>query len=260
MLSKGRSRGGSEMAANVAQRLRDTPAQHNHITPTTFRDDGKTPVNATGERSKIAELTLDTPLRLKSGRRSPFRVAIPAYEKLGPTDGTTDNSETFNLSHSIVDSPVTQDAVVYLDGNLYGAPDSIDYANDSIDVTDPNTASDVYVFYISDAAATLSLYKAIPNSETSNSQRLWKNQLARLHEQEQSKQPEFFTFSDRSWKPYLASDMKLRVYIDAPYEVRFEDPDGHGNTATNILLNIPTEQAQRTVPGLISTIKASMGQ
>ena len=248
------------MASNVAQRLRDTPAQHNHITPRTFREEGKTPVNATGERSKIAELTLDTPLRLKSGRDNPFRVAVPAYEKLGPTDGSAGDSETFNLSHEIVESPVTQDAVVYLDGSLYGAPDSIDYANNSIDVTDPNTGSAVHVWYITGEAATLSLYKAIPNSETSNSQRLWKNQLARLHEQEQSKQPEFFNFPGRSWKPYLASDMKLRVYINAPYEVRFEDPDGHGNTATNMLLNIPTEQAQRTVPGLISTVKASMGQ
>lgn len=248
------------MASNVAQMLRDTPAQHNHITPRTFRDEGSTPVNTTGERSKVAELTLDTPIRLKGGRSNPFRVAIPAYEKLGPTDGTGGNTETFSLSNDVVQSPVTEDVVVYLDGDYYGAPDSIDYAADTIDVTDAGTASDIYVWYISGEAATLSLYKAIPNSETSNTQRLWKSQLARLHKQDQTEQPEFFNFSDRSWKPYLASDMKLRVYINAPYEVRFEDPDGNDNTPTNMVLALPTEQAQNTVPGLISTIKASMGQ
>lgn len=248
------------MASNVAQRLRDTPASHTHITPRTFRTDGSTSVNSTGERSMIAELTLDTPVRLKSGRDNPFRVAVPAYEKVGPTDGSTDNTETFSLSHDIVESPQAHDAVVYLDGEYYGTPDSIDYANNSIDVTDAGTGSDVYVFYIVSDPATLSVYKAIPNSETSNSQRLWKNQLARLHEQDQTEQPEFLSFNSRSWKPFLASDMKLRVYINAPYPVRFEDEDGLGNTATNMVLNLPVEQAQQTVTGLISTIKASMGR
>lgn len=245
---------------SVAERLAQTPATPTEITPRTFREEGSTEVNATGEESQVAELTLDTPVRLRSGRDNPFSVAIPAFEKLGPTDGSAGDAETFNLSHNVIETPNTQDVVVYLDGDYYGNPDSVDYANNSIEVTDPDTASDVYVWYITGESATVTLRKAVPNAQTSASARLWTNQLARLHQQDQNEQAEFFSFSPTTWKPYLSSDMKLRLYIDAPYPVRFEDPDGHGNTPTNMLFHIPVEQAQDQVSGLIETIKASMGR
>jgi len=246
-------------AADVATRLERTPGLNDEITPRTLREEGVTEANTPGERSLVGSLTLDTPVRLRSGRSNRFKVALPAFEKLGPTDATADNSETFNLANDVIQSPNTQDVVVYLDGEYYGAPDAVDYAADSIDVTDSGTASDVYVWYMTADPATVSIYKKIPNAETSASQRLWTNQLARLHKQDQQEQPEYFQFGE-GWKPYLSSDMKLNVYVDAPFEVRFEDPDGHGNTPTNALFHIPVEQAQDTVPGLINIIKASMGR
>jgi len=246
---------------SVAERLAQTPASVTEITPRTLREQAELSVNTLGEDSEIAELTLDTPIRLRGGRSNPFSVAIPAYEKLGPTDAEADTQESFALSHDVIETPNTQDVVVYLDGEYYGAPDNDDYADTGeIDVTDSGTGSDVYVWYVTGEAATVTLSKAVPNAQTSASERLWTTQLARLHKQDQNEQPEYFTFPSQSWQPYLASDMKLRLNIDAPYPVRFEDPDGHGNTPTNMLFHIPVEQAQDQVAGLTGAIKASMGR
>lgn len=244
--------------AGVVERLQQTPSQPDQITADQLRDEGTTTVNTTGERSKIAELVLDVPNRLLSGRTNPFDVVVPAFEKLGPTDGTQNNDETFNLSHDVIQSPNGQNVIVWLDGSYVGQPKSVDYANNTITVNDAGTNSNVYVWYIPAEAATLEVYKAIPSGKTSSNERLYTNQLRRLHQQNQDEQPSYFELTN--WEPYLSSDMKLQVYLDAPYTVRFEDPDGNGATPTNMRLDIPVERAQNTVPGLKRTIKAAMGR
>ncbi len=83
-----------------------------------------------------------------------MKLAIPAYQQ-ETTNATADDSEQFNLGHSVTDTPVTQPVVVWLDGEYYGTPDSVDYDNDTVTVTDSGTDSTVHIYYISDAAASL---------------------------------------------------------------------------------------------------------
>lgn len=245
------------MAGSVREALRKTPVNPGHVTPDEFRTEGTTTVNTTGERSEVAELILDTPINILSGRSNPFDVVVPAYESFS-SDGTDGNTETFNLNNDVIESPNGQNVIVWIGGTYYGQPDAVDYANDTIDVTDPGSNNNIYVWYIPGNPATLEIEKAIPSGETNSSKTLHTNQLRRLHEQKQDEQPDFFTLS--GWEPYVASDMKLLVYVDAPYTVRFEDPNGDGATPTNMRLDVPVERAERSVPGLRGTIKAAMGQ
>ncbi|GGL57928.1 hypothetical protein [Halocalculus aciditolerans] len=221
------------------------------------QDDFETQASTPGQSSRVARLRADYWHRIRSGRSNPFRVAIPAYEGF-TSDGTADNTETFSLSHELVETPNTQDVVVWLDGTYYGTPDAIDYDANTVDVTDSGTDSNVHVWYIVDEAASLSVRKAAPSGTTSASKEIESVSLSRMHLGNQFEQPEYFSFSTEL-EGYLATEITLDVYVNAPYEVRFEDPDGDGASATNLLLSIPVERGSETIPGLKSAVKADMG-
>lgn len=244
-------------AQAIVEDVRELSSTPGHITPRDLRREASTSVNTVGDRSKVAEWTLDVVHRIQGGQENRFPVAIPAYESF-TSDGSADNTETFNLSHSVIDTPVTEDAIVYLDGEYYGEPDAIDYGADSIDVTDPNTGSTVHVWYISDEAATLEIGKETPSAKTSSKQELYSAPLNLVHQTNQAEQNEYFTFSDDPFEPYIADDMTLNVYVKAPYEVRFE-AEGGAATPDNMLLNIPVEKGKGTVEGFANFIANRMG-
>ncbi|WP_251327927.1 hypothetical protein [Haloplanus pelagicus] len=245
-------------AQDVIDDLRDVSRTSGGIGPTNFRDEADTSVNTTGSRSLIAELPVETVHRILSGRSNPFRVAVPAYEQFS-SDGTGGNTETFNLSHDLIQCPNTQNVVVYIGGSYYGNPDAVDYANDSIDVTDPGSNNNVHVWYMPGDTATLEVYKATPSSSASANEELYTEALNLANQTKQAEQPEFFELNQSALQPFLASDMRLNVYVKAPYEVRFEDPAGDGATPDNMLLHIPVERGATTVAGLKQLIKSDMG-
>ncbi|MDG5778199.1 hypothetical protein VB773_01445 [Haloarculaceae archaeon H-GB2-1] len=239
--------------SDLKQRLNKASRQPGHIAPA----DMETEVSSQGVRSEIAAYTAATAHMLRP--RQPFRVAVPAYEKF-TSDGSADNTETFSLTHSVVDSPATQSVVVWLDGEYYGAPDSTDFDADEIDVTDSGTGSNVHVYYISDAPATLELRKSVPASSTDSSQQVYKGNVGLVHGTKQTEQPEYLDLNETPLHAWLGTDMTLTAYIDAPYTVRFEDGDGDGTEPTNALLNVPAYIGQSEVAGLTSAIKQDMSQ
>ncbi|MBX0322469.1 hypothetical protein EGH21_05435 [Halomicroarcula sp. F13] len=243
------------MNGDLAQRLERTNRQPGHITP------GKmdTQVNSQGQRSEIGSYRLDTAHYLRQGRDNALKVAVPAYE--GKTsDGTADNTETFTLSHDVTDTPVTQSVVVWLDGTYYGTPDSVDYTNNTIDVTDPGTGSNVHIYYVAADAASLEIRKVDPGESTSQSQRVYSGNLGLVHQSPQLEQPEYMTLNDGEMHPWVAADQQLVAYVDAPYTIRWTDPDGDGTEPTNALLHVPVLRGSREVPGLRSAIIAGMGR
>ncbi|WP_254272167.1 hypothetical protein [Haloarcula marina] len=243
------------MEAELAERLEQTTRQPGHITPEKM----DTSVNSQGQRSEIGTYRVDTAHYIRQGRDNPFKVAIPAYEKF-TSDGSAGDSETFSLTHDLVDSPVTQSVVVWLDGTYYGTPDAVDYDADTIDVTDPNTNSNVHVYYIAGDAASLELRKRAPGESTKQSQRLYSANLGLVNAAPQLEQPEYLRLTDSQMHPWLGADMEVIAYLDAPYTVRWTDNDGDGTEPTNALLNVPVMRGSSEVRGLTAAIKAAMGQ
>jgi hypothetical protein len=238
-------------AKQVLQALKQVGRRTYPLSPSRF----STSVNSQGQRSRIARRQVDTVLGLQAGRDHPMKLAIPAYESK-TTDGTADNTETFSLSHSVVDTPDTQSVVVWLGGSYYGTPDAVDYANDTIDVTDSGTGSTVHIYYISDAAATLEFERVSSNGNVRDT--FYTASVGRVHRRPQSEQPEYLSFPSDLHR-FIGHDQKLDVYLDAPYTTRFTDPDGDETEPYNALLQVPTQQATSQVPGLPSVLKGTMG-
>lgn len=246
-------------AQDVIDDLREVSRTPGTIGPERIRDEAADlTVNTTGSRSRIVSLPVDSVHRIREGRSNPFRVAVPAYEQFS-SDGTGGNTETFNLSHDLIQCPNTEDVVVYIGGTYYGAPDAVDYANDSIDVTDAGSNNNVHVWYMPGETATLEVYKATPSSSASANEELYSRPLNLVNQTKQAEQPEFFELDQSPLQSFLASDMRLNVYVKAPYEVRFEDAAGDGATPTNMLFHVPVQRGSNTVPGLKGVIKSDMG-
>jgi hypothetical protein len=239
------------MSDDLIERLQQAERTPGTIVPAEM----DTSVNSQGQRSRIARYRADAAVMLRGDK--PFRLALPAYYG-DTTDGTADNTETFSLPHSVVDAPATQSVVVWLDGDYYGAPDAVDYQNDTIDVTDAGTGSNLHVYYISDAPATLEIRKAVPDSSTSSSKRVYKTNAALVHGTKQSEQPEYLNIGSTQLGGFVAADMTVDVYVDAPYNVRFSDPDGDGTEPTNAMLNLPVFEGRREIRGLKAAVKAEM--
>lgn len=235
----------------VMNQLQGMQRRSDELAPADF----ETSAGAQGAETVVATLRTDTVLAVREGRTNPLRLAIPAYESFTlANDGT---QQTFNLSHSIAQTEVTQDAVVWFDGDYQGTPDSIDYGADSVTVTGDNSASTVHVFYISDAAATVEIEKVATGRDSSDD--LKTMQAGLVHQTNQSEQPEYFDFSgDHPLKGFIPTDFTLEVSISAPYVTRFNDPDGDGATATNALLAVPVSKGAAPIEGLNQLVRDQM--
>lgn len=241
----------------IKQALQETGRDRRNLSPQAF----DWQANSMGQRSRVARLRADVAYKLL-GKQSdrPVELALPAYEGLGPTNGTADDQETFSLTHGVLDCPNTQNVVVWLDGDYYGTPDNDDAVDTGdIQITDSGTSSTVHVFYIPEAAGTLEVEKAADGS-TSTSKNLKTVSVKNVHRKNLSEQPEYFEFRDGSdpLEPFVAADMTLDVYVDVPYVTRFEDPDGDGAVATNALLNFTAMQGRDIVSGLKSAVTDAM--
>jgi hypothetical protein len=250
------------MNKDLRQRLDDISRRSDTLSPGVFGREGTvSEPNTTGERTRILRLRADTVLAIRSGRKHPFRVAVPAYENPGSVDGTADNTETFNLSHNIIESPNVQDAIVYIGTDRYGTPDAIDYANNSIDVTDPDGNNDaVYVWYVTDESATLEVEKAIPSGKTESKETLYEKNTSLVHELDQSEQPEYFSFGSKLGR-FVATDMTLDVFLTASFGWRLTHPaDDTTIAAENCQLNVPVLRGTDSVEGLRAHVNADMGE
>ena len=244
-------KGLSKKQKQAFQRLKETP---NSPLPVLTPADFEQTSNTTGELSRVLRHRPNTVLGIRGGPSEPFFFAIPAYESF-TTDGTAGNTETFNLAHSIHDTPNTASLALW-EGGSRVQPDSIDYANDSFTYTDDATGNTLHVYYISDAPAEVRIEKRIPG-KSSVSQEVWSGQAHLLHQKDQGEDSPNFRFGTDPFERFVASDMTLDVKVKAPYTVKFRESTD-GTEADNALLNIPANSGQDTVKGLAPAIKAAM--
>jgi hypothetical protein len=240
----------------AVEALRETPATPGNLTPRTFSEQGQQSAATSDAEEEIATLKAPAPLVVRTGQR--FEVSLPAYEQFS-TNGTAGDTETFNLSHSIVDTPNTENLVLWEAGTYIGAEgavDAIDYDANTFDYTDDGTNTTLHVWYISEASADLTVRK-VTSSENSQ-QGLYDGNLRLVHNTNLSEQPETPDANRTKLNRVIATDMEVEVLLDAPYTFRWEDPDGDGAEPTNLLFSFPVNRAKRDIPGLEDPVSVDM--
>jgi len=216
---------------------------------------GTTSATTVGERSRLAKIEAPAPRGLLSGKSNPVKLTLPAYEGF-TSDGTGGNSETFNLSHNLIESPNTTDVVAYVGGDRV-SPDSVDYQNNTVDVTDPGTGNNIHIWYVTDAAGEVELVKRAPDGRTSSEETLDTATLHHVHRQDQSDQPHYLSFGSKT-APWVPTDFSLEIYVNAEYQVALVDLDGDGATADNALYQLPALKATDNVDGLPRAVRTGM--
>lgn len=201
--------------------------------------------NVPNERSLIASYKPDRPIAL---RETEYDLHLVAYEEI-TTDGTADNTETFNLSHDLHDADaVATDLLLYKGSNLV-QPDSVDYANDSFDFTDSGTASTLHVYYVVADQARVEIQKASPKGTV---EQITERDAGLINRREQTRDPLAFDF-DHPLEGVIPADWRLEIYVDAPYQITWED-DTDGTTADNALVSFPINRTDQEIEGLGSVV------
>ena len=236
------------------ERLDDANVRNTALAPRQF----DTSTNSQGSLSNIATLVADTALALRTGRRNPLRIAIPAYQSF--TTAGDGSDQTFNVTHDLAECPDTQDVVVWFDDAYQGSPKSVNHDTNEFTVSGPGSAVTVHAYYIAGDAASFEIRKKTPSAKTTNSEKLYEVNLGLLHDANQSEQPEFLELNESPLQRFLASDMELTARLKAPYQVRWTDPDGDGTEPTNALLQVPAQKSNGEIEGLRSAISADMGR
>ncbi|QFU83389.1 hypothetical protein [Natronorubrum aibiense] len=210
------------------------------------------------EASVVAEIQVGRPLQLRDDPDSELRLALPAYEHF-TTDGTADETETFELGNNLVKSPTTEDLLVWEDGAVV-QPDSVDYDSNAFDYTSSGTETDLDVFYIARNPASVEIRKTAPGAGGKVNQTLKEAQTAILHTRDQAQQEVRFGFERTPLQPYLPRKFRLQVVVDAPYTVAFEAPERANGTprARNALLSLPRYQTESRIEGLGTAVKQDM--
>jgi len=213
--------------------------------------DFDTSAGTADQRSEVASYKTNRPLAVDQDRV--FDLSLVAYETF-TTDGTADNTETFNLSNDLVDSNAIGNSLVLYDDGAEVAPDSVDYGNDSFDYTDSGTGSELEVYYAAGEQARLEIQKVAPNGTPET---LFTADLGMIHRRDFGKNPLRFDLDLSPFQPILPKNFELEVYVDAPYTVAFTEGD---TTATNALFDIPTLGAPSEIEGLASVVRSDMAE
>lgn len=211
-----------------------------------------------GERSLVAEYTANgVPFRVMEGVAG--RIMFVTAEEF-TADGTA-NTETHNLSYNIHESKNTQNLVLYSDGNRV-QPDSVDYANNSFDYTDSGNSETLHAFYVARDPGAVTIEKVAPETDARLSQDLDDETTSGLADRNQNKEPVKFNFTE-PLQGVVPKNWKLRVYVDAPMPVRWNDDNlstTNGDVATNSLVSIPIYQYESQPKGLDRAVKqAALG-
>ncbi len=236
-------------AQGILRQLQQVPASRTQVR----RQDFDLGTGTAGQRTKIAEYEAETPIFLRPD--ADMRLAFTAVEQFS-TDGTADNSETFDLSHNVMETVNTSDLVLFEDGARVSA-DSVNYDANSFDYTSPNTGTTLHAYYVVRDGVRVEIERQAPRSQGAVEDVVWDGTTAMLHERNQHKEPLTFDGSHpldlivpRKWT--------LQVYAKGPVPLSYTDEDTgspQDTEATNAVLKIPVRKASHEVPGLAQAVK-----
>ncbi len=201
--------------------------------------------------SVIFDYQAPQPIALRNGSRYKF---VPVVRESFTTDGSGGNTETFTLSHDLVDSRVSDDVLAYIDGSET-TPDNIDFANDSVDLTDSGSNSDVTIYYVSGAQASVKLKKVAPGGTTAETLFEYDSGLSNLRDP--NRDPRRINLQQSEVQSVVPTDYRLQWTINGPFSAgRDESTDPE---PVNNLISLPIRRAQVSeIQGLAQVVNRDM--
>ncbi|QRV17469.1 hypothetical protein JMJ58_21175 (plasmid) [Haloterrigena salifodinae] len=91
----------------------------------------------------------------------------------------------FELGHNLIESPTTEDLLVWEDGTVV-QPGSIDYDANSFDYTSSGAVTDLDIFYIARNPASVEIRKTGPGAGAKVNQMLKEAQTETIHTRDQA--------------------------------------------------------------------------
>jgi len=238
----------------AVQALRDQPHRPDHLT----NADLTTEDGVGGETSTVATFKAQRTVALQDGKQ--FDLDLMAYESK-TTDGSAGDSETFDLTHGVVDSSnVAEDVIVYVVGTGYLASGdfSVDYDANTVTFSDSGTNNDVHLFYVASQQAQVTIRKVAPGGETKES--IEDGNLALINRQDQQKRPLQFDF-DHPLQGVIPEKWEMHVVVDAPYPVVWgvdTNNDGRDDAEPREqLIDLPINRARTETPAFVANVVAS---
>lgn len=196
------------------------------------------------------------PKRAIAFRPEAYDLDIPAYESF-PSDSTTGDTDTFDLSYFPMEAPdVAENAVLYEGGEKAASGDySIDYDANTLEYTGDETANDLHLWYFSAMQARIEMRKVAPNG---TSEFLDRADLSLVNAQNTTEDPLEFDF-DHALQPVVPAYWEAQVRVDAPYPVKWEVDAADGTArADQLLADVPINRADRSLPDFVSDVVASV--
>lgn len=225
----------------VAKRLNSVQGQRSTLT----KDNFELRRGSIGEKETLASHEADTTFAVRGDKG--IKLALPAVETK-TTDGSSGNSETISLAEDLIESPNTEDVVVF-DTNTgeFRRPDSVDYQNDSIEYTDTGATNyEVEVYYMASDAGSIELYKKAPQSRGKSEERLFEAVSRIVNTRDQLQRPFKVDLNETDLQPVVPEDWTLEIRAELPYRSDFEGQNG--------ILEVPVVLLDEDVEGLSEAV------
>ena len=228
---------------DIVEKLAEIPTKPG----TLRRDDFDASLHSGGSgETTILSKRARQPFALRPG--ATYRV-VPVARETFTSDGSG-TQQTFNLSHDLFDSDVSDDLVLFADGARV-SPDAVDYGADSFDYTDGGAQEDLTVFYVAVTQAQVKLRKVAPGG--SNSETLVEHDTALINRRDPNRDPLEFSLTASPLQRLVPKDWRLEWTVKGPFSAGW-DPDTDP-VPVNFLVSVPINRARTAeVEGLAAAV------
>jgi len=222
--------------------LQKTPSSRQRLTRSNFDFQA----DVAGQRTKIGSFETDNPIAFREGD---IRLMLTVHEQF-TTDGSADNTETFNVANDLMSTVNTEDLIIFEGGDRV-RPDSVDADADSFDYTDDGTGNDLDVFYVARDPVQIEIVKSAPRAQNKVSEVMFDGVTAMIHSRNQVQDAPELEFS-RELEPVVPTDWTVDIYAEGPVAQAFE---ANGVEAVNAIIDLPIKRTNRSIDGLAQAVK-----
>lgn len=241
------------MHEQVAKALANAQTQNDRVSLDQFELSDASP----DVLSTIASFEADQDLAVRERKR--LEIAPLARETF-QTDGTADNTETFNLSHNLIDSQATSEPVATFidDGTAVSEvqPDAVDTANNSVDVTDAGTGNTLVVFYAAGDQARCVVRATGPNGTRKD---LLELDVGLVHRRDKFDNPIRFNF-ERQLEGVVPDNFSIQLLVSSPYTASFRYDGSETVRAPNGLFSVAVRRSEDKIENLGRAVRHDIAE
>lgn len=241
------------MHEQVAQALANAQTQNDRVSLDQFATSDASP----GVLSTVASFEADQDLAVRERKR--LEIAPLARETF-TTDGTGGNTETFSLSNNLIDSQATSESVVTFldDGTTVSEvqPDAVDFANNTVDVTDSGSGNTLVVFYAAGDQARAIVRVVGPNGTRKD---LLELDVGLVHRRDKFDNPIRFSF-ERALEGVVPDNFSIQLLVSAPYVASFQFSGSETVEAPNGLFSVAVRRSEDKIDNLGRAVRHDIAE